>query len=90
MRYYSHCVVCSSKVAAKGFTLLVDNRSGYYKTPKLVVRGIHSTIGARLSNVIIIKREQQLLDTLKIKESFRREKYGIGVEVKTHLDKTLC
>ena len=76
--------MCSDKVVCRGYTLLVDTHAGYYKELKTVVRCIHTTIqnsGYQLSYVIIIKKENNTLSKSRLQASFRREKYGIGVEV---------
>ena len=72
---------CSAEHASKGFTIVIDNRQGYWREPSTLFDIIQQCLNGNVHSVFVI-RADQILDAQRLDLSFRRGKVQTSFKVK--------
>ena len=62
------------EAAARGFTVLIDNHSGYYRRLKPLISSVSAALGGRHIEVAIVLKR----DKFSLQERLRRSKFRVG------------
>lgn len=65
------CLFCSEEAASDGFTVLVDNHTGYYRQLKPVIASVTAALGKYPLYVILVLKG----DKFSLQEKLKRSKF---------------